>query len=271
MTPPATPEPTSRSAARRASRRSRSRCRARCRRCPPRSRCRYTAGVAPLRRGGCGGAAQLVRASAWERFGESRLASLYAGLQLKFHTCADWRAAAPPPTPNHAQPAGGGGGGGGAGAAGRGRRGRRRGRRGRGRRGRCGGPRASPTFGHEAAAVDARPRARRVRSRATPSRSRGGGRAARAPVAARPVRHAAAGDRLQHTGDVLVRGALLRGERRRRGVRAAARAPPRGRRAGRRAVGARARAADAKGRAGRGAARGGRARRRRGSRRRTRR
>ena len=49
---------------------------------------------------GCGGAVQLVRASAWERFGESRLASLYAGLQLKFHTCADRRAAALPPPPS---------------------------------------------------------------------------------------------------------------------------------------------------------------------------
>ena len=34
---------------------------------------------------GVGGSVQLVRATAWERYGEARLASLYAGLQLKFH------------------------------------------------------------------------------------------------------------------------------------------------------------------------------------------
>ena len=31
---------------------------------------------------------QLVRATAWERFGETKLAAMYAGLQLKFHRCA---------------------------------------------------------------------------------------------------------------------------------------------------------------------------------------
>jgi hypothetical protein len=36
---------------------------------------------------GCGGSVQLVRAIAWERFGESRLANLYAGLQLKLYRC----------------------------------------------------------------------------------------------------------------------------------------------------------------------------------------
>jgi len=52
---------------------------------------------------GCGGASQLVRACAWEHFGDTRLAGLAASLQLRFHKPASLSgravAALPPPAP----------------------------------------------------------------------------------------------------------------------------------------------------------------------------
>jgi hypothetical protein len=129
---------------------------------------------------GRGSSVNLVRACAWERFGESTLASMYAGLQLKYHRCDDGGALQPP-----AQ---------GSGAA------------------------HSFALGHELVRPSMSDRVLGACKLALHTMAQKGElaalqtlRALRPHCNAPPLRTMW----LQHTGDVLIRGALLRGERRR--------------------------------------------------------